>query len=308
LTFTSPRLDTTAFQSYKAKMKAYLENYSNEPSVAFSDTMRVTLANYHPRVQTWSLKRLDEMDLTKSFNFYRDRFADASDFTFVFAGNIDVPSFKTFVEKYLGSLPSLKRNETWRDLKMTGPETKIEKIVKKGIEQKSTVGIAIPTSFDWSRKNEYLMESLIDVLNIRLREVIREDKGGTYGVSVNHQFNRIPEAKVTVNINFGCDPQRVDELTTAVFSVVDSLQKFGTTPETLVKVKETQTRQREVNLKQNRYWGGVLSNYFMYNEDPTEMLNYSKWVEELTNEDIKIYANKYLDMNKFVKVVLYPEK
>ncbi|MFA6597286.1 MAG: insulinase family protein [Ignavibacteriaceae bacterium] len=308
LNFTSPRLDSTAFQSYKAKMKAYLENYSNEPRVAFNDTMMVTMANYHPRVQTWSLKRLDEMDLTKSFNFYKDRFADASDFTFVFAGNIDLSSFKPFVEKYLGSLPSLKRNETWRNLKMTTPDTKIEKVVKKGIEQKSTVGIVFPSSFTWSRANEYLMESLMDVLNIRLREVIREDKGGTYGVSVYHQFDRIPTVKVTVNINFGCDPKRVEELTNSVFSVIDSLKNFGTTPETLAKVKETQKRQREVKLKQNRFWVGVLSNYFMYKEDPLQMLNYDTWVEKLTNDDIKAYANKYLDTDKFVKVVLYPEK
>ena len=308
LTFTSPRYDSTAFQSYKAKMKAYLENYSNEPRVAFSDTMMVTMSNYHPRMQPWSLKSLDNLDLSKSYNFYKNRFADASDFTFVFAGNIDLPSFKTFVEKYLGALPSLKRNESWKDLNVKDVDTKIEKVVKKGIEQKSTVGIAFPSPFEWSRANEYLMESLMDVLNIRLREVVREDKGGSYGVSVYHQFYRIPAAKTTININFGCNPERVDELTSAVFSVIDSLKNFGTTPETLAKVKETQNRQREVKLKQNKFWVGVLSNYMMNNEDPLEMLNYNSWVEKLTNDDIKTYANKYLDINKFVKVVLLPEK
>lgn len=308
LTFTSPRLDTTAFQSYKAKMKAYLENYSNEPRVAFNDTMMVTMSNYHPRMQPWSLKSLDNMDLSKSYNFYKNRFADASDFTFIFAGNIDLPSFKTFVEKYLGALPSLKRNETWKDLNVKDVDTKIEKVVKKGIEQKSTVGIAFPSPFKWSRTNEYLMESLMDVLNIRLREVVREDKGGSYGVSVYHQFYRIPAAKTTVNINFGCNPERVDELTSAVISVIDSLKNFGTTPETLAKVKETQKRQREIKLKQNKFWTGVLSNYIMNNEDPVEMLEYDSWVEKLTNEDIKTYANKYLDANRSVKVVLLPEK
>ncbi len=307
LTFTSPRLDTTSFQSYKAKMKAYLTNYSNEPRVAFGDTMMVTMANYHPRFQPWSIKRLEEMDLAKSFNFYKERFADASDFTFVFAGNIDLPSFKTFVEKYLGALPSLKRNETWRDINVKPIESKIEKVVKKGIEQKSTVGIAFPGPFEWSRENEYLMESLMDVLNIRLREVVREDKGGTYGVSVYHQFYRIPTSKVTITINFGCDPKRVDELTKTVFTVIDSLKQFGTSPETLTKVKETQKRQREIKLKQNRFWVGVVSNYIMNNEDPQEMMDYNSWVEKLTNEDIKGYANKYLDENKFVKVVLLPE-
>jgi len=308
LTFTAPRYDTTAFQSYKSKMKAFLANYSNEPSVAFGDTMMVTMANYHPRIQPMNIKRLDEMDLPASFNFYKNRFADASDFTFVFAGNIDLATFKSFVEKYLGALPSLKRNETWRDLHFNDPDTKIEKVVKKGIEQKSSIAIAFPSPFEWSRQNEYLMESLIDVLNIRLREVIREDKGGTYGIRVYHQFYRIPTSKVTSNISFGCDPKKVDELTTAVLGVIDSLKQFGTTPETLAKVKETQKRQREIKLKQNRFWVGVLSNYIMNNEDPVEMMAYNSWIEKLTNDDIKTYANKYLNENKSVKVVLLPEK
>jgi len=308
LTFTAPRYDSTAFLSYKAKMKAYLTNYSNEPRVAFNDTLMVTMSNYHPRIRPWNLARLDEMDLKKSFNLFKERFADASDFTFIFAGNIDLPAFKTMTEKYLGALPDLHRNETWRDIHVTDVNSKIEKVVKKGIEQKSTVAIAFPSPFEWSRKNEYLMESLIDVVNIRLREVVREDKSGTYGVSVYHQFYRIPKAKVTINISFGCDPKRVDELTKTVYSVLDSLKNFGTTPETIAKVKETQKRQREINLKRNRFWVGVVSNYVMNDENPDQMLDYSSWVVQLTNDDIKAYAKEFLNAERSVKVVLLPEK
>ena len=162
--FTQPKIDSTAFLSLKSKMKTYLENMSNEPAVAFRDTLDVTLANYHFRNRPFTVKMLDEIDLNKSISIYKNRFADASDFTFVFTGNIDLSTFKPLVETYLGGLPSLNRNEKPIDLKYTNIKGEINKEVHKGIEQKSSVAIAFVGDMKWSRKNEHTMESLMDVL------------------------------------------------------------------------------------------------------------------------------------------------
>ncbi len=125
---------------------------SNEPSVAFRDTLDVTLSNYHFRNRPLKVEMLDEINLNKSLSIYKDRFADASDFTFVFAGNIDLESFKPLVETYLGGLPSLKRNEKPIDLKYTNIKGEINKEVYKGIEQKSSVAIAYVGDMNWSRE------------------------------------------------------------------------------------------------------------------------------------------------------------
>ena len=39
------------------------------------------------------------MDLDASLNFYRERFADASGFTFVFAGSFDLATMRPLVER-----------------------------------------------------------------------------------------------------------------------------------------------------------------------------------------------------------------
>ena len=150
------------------------------------------------------------------------------------------------------------------------------------------------------------MESLIDVLNIKLREAIREEKGGTYGIQGYHQIYRIPESHYTININFGCNPERVNELVTTVYQVMDSIKTFGPDNDVITKIKEIQKRQRELNLKKNNFWKGVVSNYIQYNENPVELLNYNNWVDEITAENIKQAANQYLNKD-VVKVVLYPE-
>ncbi len=304
--FTQPKIDSTAFLSYKSKMLTWLTNMSNEPSVAFRDTLEVTLTNYHYRNRPLKVKMLDEIDLNKSISIYKNRFADASDFTFVFTGNIDLTTFKPLVETYLGGLPSLNRNEKPIDLKYTNIKGAINKEVHKGIEQKSSVAIAFVGNMEWGRKNEHTMESLMDVLNIKLREAIREEKGGTYGIQGYHQIYRIPESHYSININFGCNPERVDELVATVYQVMDSIKNFGPDNAVMTKIKEIQKRQRELNLKKNNFWKGIISNYVQYNDNPEEILNYNTWVNEVTPDDIKKAANEYLNKD-VVKVVLYPE-
>lgn len=304
--FTQPKIDSTSFLSYKSKTQSWLKNLSNEPLVAFRDTLNTTLANYHFRSRPLNDSLLDEINMTDAINIYKDRFGDAGDFTFVFVGNIDLKTFKPLVEIYLGGLPSISRNEKPVDLHYKNIKGEINKEVYKGIEQKSTVAIAYAGDMPWNRKNEYTLETLTDVLDIKLRESVREDKSGTYGVSVGSQIYRFPNSHYTVTIRFGCAPDRVNELISTVNQVLDSIKTYGPDNIVMNKVKEIQKKQRELRLQENSFWKGIISNYVQYNDNPEEILNYNKWVNEVTADDIKKAANEYLNGN-VVKVVLYPE-
>jgi len=304
--FTSPRIDSTGFLSLKSKMKSYLENQSNDPQSAFNDTLQVTLANYHFRSRPFTVKLLDEINPDKSLSIFKERFRDASDFTFVFVGNIDTTVFKPFIETYLGGLHSFNSNEKPIDLKYKNVKGFIAKEMHKGIEPKSSVVIAYVGDMNWSRKNEYVMQSLMDVLDIKLREAIREDKGGTYGVYAYHQIYRIPESHYSINFGFGCNPERVEELVQTFYNVLDSIKTLGPDNVVMTKIKETQKRQRELNQKKNDFWKEVISNYLENDEDPVDMLNYTQWVNDITADNIKKAAYEYLGEN-VVKIVLYPQ-
>lgn len=306
LQFTAPRVDSTAFLSYKNKMLTFLANADNDPQTAFQDTISTTLTNYNFRTRPFSKELLEEMDPQTSISVFKDRFADASDFTFIFVGNIDIDKLKPLVQTYLGGLPSLKRNEKYGNKFVTYMDGQIEKSLKRGIEPKSNVSFTFLGEMEWSRQNEYKLESLIDVLNIRLREEIREEKGGTYGVRAGFRLNRIPNNTYTINLNWGCSPDRVDELVKAMYETIDNLKQNGPSTETLAKVKETQRRGRETGIKQNGFWTGALFNYLLYNEDPEEILEYNNWIETLTAEEIKEFANKLIKEDRYLKVVLYP--
>ncbi len=307
LDFTNPRFDSSAFASYMVKARTWVSNRANDPQAAFSDTLNAVLHNYHFRMRPYTPALLDEINLNAVEKFFKDRFADAGGFTFIFSGNIDMASFKGLVEQYIGGLPALNRHESWRDLHITNPTGIVERKVYKGIEPKSSVSIQISSDLKWDRHEEYLFNSLCDVLDIRLREVIREDKGGTYGVHVGRFITKIPAGRCRVSVNFGCKPERVDELVTAAFAVLDSVKKFGVKPETVEKVKETQKRGREVSLKTNGFWISQIMNHLWYGENPELMLKFDEWNSALSVDEIKATANKYLDDKNYVKVVLYPE-
>ena len=304
--FTSPQIDSSGYSSIMTKVRSYLQNRSSDPGAAFDDTMQVTLSNYHFRSRPETPAMLDEVNPQTALDVFKDRFKDAGDFTFIFTGNIDTAEVKPMIETYLGGLPAAGRVEGPVDLKYKPVRGEISKEVRKGIEPKSGVKVTYVGDMDFSRRNEYLMQSLVDVLNIKLREAIREDKGGTYGVGVYKAIYRFPKPHYDLNFEFGCSPDRVDELTKTFYSVLDSIKTLGPDETVMTKVKETQKRQLEVRLKQNNYWSGMLSDYLQNNDNPDEMLDYSKWVDEMTADDIKASANEYLGKN-VVKVVLYPE-
>jgi zinc protease len=307
LNFTNPRFDSSAFISYKAKLKAMLENARNEPEAVYQDTLQCVLSNYNLRNLPFTLETLDRIDLKTAEKTFRERFNDAGDFTFVFVGNIDTVKFKPLVLQYIGGLEGKNSGEKWIDRKVTNPAGIVERIVKKGIEPKSYVTVVMVKPFNWSRIEEYRLESLIDALNIRLREVIREDKGGTYGVGIREGVSKFPTSKYQITFNFGCNPERVDELSKAAFQVLDSMKQFGPSPEIVNKVKEIQMRTREVNLKKNDFWLRIIAAYLENQDNPDEILDYSKWNVNLKGDDIKAAAQKYLSDDNYVKVVLYPE-
>lgn len=307
LYFTSPRMDSTAFLSFKGRMKAYLENRSLEPYSALQDTFNLTLWKYHFRANPWTVKTLDQIDLKKAFNFYKDRFSDAGDFTFFFVGNFDVEKIKPFLAAYLGSLPSTGRKESWKDTKMEYARGVIEKQIYKGIEPKGQVLLSFNGPFEYTQQNIYDLRALSDVLDIKLREVIREEKGGTYGVSVNHGVSHYPKEGYSINISFGCDPKKAAELTKAVFAQLDSLQKFGPAQTYIQKVRETHIRSRETSLKRNETWLYSLLGAYSNDEDPKEILDYIKLIENISAKEVQTAAQKYLDDKNYIIVVLYPE-
>ncbi|MCK9244909.1 MAG: insulinase family protein, partial [Candidatus Marinimicrobia bacterium] len=307
LYFTTPRRDSSAYLSYRNKMLTTLANRNVDPFAAFNDTVSATLSQHHFRARPWSVELLDEMDLEKSYEIFRERFAEAGDFTFILVGNVQIDTVKQLIVRYLASLPTIDRIENWRDVGMRLPEGVVYNEARKGIEQKSFVQITFHGPFEWNHANRFLLTSVTDILRIKLREQVREEKGGTYGVRVNQSAIQYPHLEFRITIQFGCNPERAEELTTVIFNEVEKLKSELVSDEDLTKIKQIDLRTYETNLKENRFWLNNLYFYYFNNEDPLNILNYPQLVAGLTKEKIQNAAQCYLPSDNNVRVILYPE-
>ncbi len=307
LYFTQPRLDTSLVNTFIGRFKGVLANRSASPEAAFSDTLQVTMAQHSVREQPVSAAILDRIDPFKSFDFYKDRFSDASGFTFVFVGNFNPDSIKPGIAKWLGALPSTGRKETWRDTGIRPPTGVVQRVVKKGAEPKARTALIFTGPFEYTRQNRYQLSALAELLNIKLREALRENLGGTYGVSVNPSASRDPLPSYRFTIGFGSAPERLEALTAAALAEIDSVKKFGTTPEYLNKVKEAAFRSRETALKQNGYWLAQISTFDQSGWPLAEIPSGEKLISALTIQDLQKAATKYLRTDNYVRVSLYPE-
>lgn len=307
LYFTQPRLDTSLVNTFIGRYKGVLANRSASPEAAFSDTLQVTLAQHALREQPVSAATLDRIDPAKSFAFYKERFSDASGFTFVFVGNFKTDSLKPLIAKWLGALPSTGRKETWRDTGIRPPTGIVQRVVKKGAEPKARTALIFTGPFEYNRQNRYYLSALAELLNIKLREALRENMGGTYGVSVSPGASRDPLPSYRFTIGFGSAPERLEALTAAALAQIDSVKRFGTTPEYLNKVKEAALRSRETAIKQNGYWLSQIATFDQNGWPLAEIPDGDKLISALTVDDLQRAAAKYLRTDNYVRVSLYPE-
>lgn len=305
--FTEPRKDTSMFQVLKQQLIASLANKGKDPSAVFADSANYIMSSYNPRRRPLTTDRVSEIKLNKAFSIYQDRFSDASDFIFTFVGNFSVDSIKPYIEKYIASLPATDRKESWKDVGIRFPTGVVNKVIKKGQESKSTVRISFTGTTQYSDLESTQLDQLAKVLEIRLREILREDQGGVYSVGVGANINREPINSYSVSISFGCAPENVDKLSGLVMEEIKNMKANGGTQTNVDKVVAEDTRSLETSVKENSYWLYNLQDKYYYNEDPTTILQDAAMVKKLTVARTKELANKYLNTDNEVKLVLMPE-
>jgi zinc protease len=305
--FTQPRKDPKAYSSYKTRTKGAIENKSTNPESAFSDSITAIMSQHNFRSRPLSLQNLEEADYNRLHYIYRDRFADASDFTFIFVGNIDLKKFKPLMETYLGGLPSLNRVETWKDLNIRPPKGVVDQVVYKGVEPKSYIYFDFSGPYEYNFKNNLYLKAMCDMLTIALRENIREDQSGTYGISCWRQVDKYPDQEYDLNVYFGCSPDNVDKFTKLVLDEIEKFKKEGPSDVNISKVKETLLKTRETDLRENRFWLNSIRNYYFYNAGDENFTGYNNAVNAITKESMKEYATKYFNNQNYARIVLKPE-
>ncbi len=306
--FTQPRADASAFEVITTRQKAVLANQAVSPEFNFGKALVEARYQNHPRRQVTTAETIDKWNLDKSMAFYKDRFGDASDFTFVFVGSFDLPTIKPLVEKYLGSLPSTRRKETWKDVGVKTPNEVVIKRVEKGVEPKSVSAIVFSGPFEYNQVNRIAIRAMSEILQRRLLETIREELSGTYGINATPSYERIPNQNYSITIDFGSSPDRTEALIKRVFEEIERFKTEGPTEQQLTDQRETLLREFETNSKQNSYLVNQILFRYETGDDPAGIWMIPDYYKKIDKAMIMDAAKKYLDTKRYVEVMLFPEK
>ena len=299
LFMTQPRRDPEVFAAWKAQLAEQVARRLADPQTVFWDKWRKVYFGDHPRRRPPDASTVGKVNLDTIHRVYKARFADAGDFTFVFVGRVDLARLKPLAEKYLGALPSKdqgnSRRERWRDVgaRPRGNGKRIEH--QGGVEPKALVAMAFTGSEPYSRERQHRIDSVSEALSIRLREVLREDLGGTYTVGVDGDLIRWPQPFYRANVRFSCSPDNIAKLTDAVYSEIRAAKAKGFGEDYLTKVKAAQRRSLEESVRTNGYWLGWLTEHYRAGTDPRAVLDEPKLIDSLDGAALQAAARRYFD-------------
>ena len=308
LYFTSPRRDSSIFRNIIDQSVTAIANRNSDPNSVFSDTVSAVLGDYSIRRTGPTVEKLQQINLDKALSVYKERFANAGDFTFVFDGNFSVDSIKPLLEQYLGSLPATDQREQARDLKIHIPTGKIEATAVKGKEPRATVRLVISGDYHYSPENNMQLTALGEILQFRVIDRLREKEGGTYSPGVRVTYNKNPANRYAFTISFSCAPENVEKLIADTKEEISKLKKSGATATDITKFSTEEQRQYELHLKDNGFWLDWLSAHYENDEDPGTILDYPQLIKQVSPTSVKAAANLYLNENNFIKLELLPEK
>ncbi len=307
--FNDPRIDEESFISLMTKQKGLYKNLMSNPNFYFSDHVSRLKYNNHPRMGFPSSEDWEKIEYDKAMQFYKERFADASDFTFFFVGNYDDATIKSHIQKYLGNLPSINREETWKDLDIVPVKGGLKDRIAKGVAPKTNVHMYWHGDFEYNEANRYLISSMQAYLRIKLRESLREDLGGVYGVRVSGGGTKKPKERYGITISFNADPPKTDTLVMAAKVVIEKAIKEGPSPEDMQKVVETQRQNRIKDLEQNRFWSRQIQSA-SDNDDDFSNISLEALegkIDNLTAEQIQSAIKRYFNYNNYIEIIMEPE-
>jgi len=304
LRFEKPRFDKEAHNAIMTRYAAYLTNMQKDPSKIMQDSVSLFLTNYSPRTMIMSMDFLKLVDFEKIKKIYTERFKNAADFTFFIVGNISEDTVKPMVEKYIGSIKGYPGKENWIDRKVMPPKGRFVKDVQIPLAvPKATVFISHNTLLKYNSFNNVTLKVIQGILDIVFTEKVREEAGGTYGVSLNIGSQKFPVQEAQDLIMFDCDPAKTDKLKAIIYKELDKIITSGPSKENLDKAISNLLKNREESRLHNSYWSNALYSYCYTGIDVNDPKNYEEILKRLTINDIKKVAGMFFSKADLADIV-----
>jgi zinc protease len=307
--FTAPGDDPETLELIKRQLTAVVTNRLNNPSVVFSEKLTDVNTMKHYTTRPLTVERVATLDRAAMMSFYRDRFSTAADFTFFIVGAIKLDEAVPLIARYVGSLPSAgKAVSRFKDVGIGFPATTERARVEKGTEPKSQTAITFFADPPIDEHEAVRVIAAADVLEIALRDILREELGETYSVSVGFSQQLPQRGTGRIQVSFGGSPTNIDKMTERVLQEVKRLQQEAPSADLTTRAKETALRSHETGVKENGYWLARLQSARLLDRDPKLILSRPERIAAITPAILHDMYKKYFPLDRYTVVTLMPEK
>jgi zinc protease len=309
LAFTQPNDRPDSFEVLRRRLMSAVVNQAQDPEAVFWEKVREVNSKGHYTVRSMTPADVSALSREEALAFYKKAFANAADFTFFFAGAFKVEDVVPLLARYLGALPSTgTRQPSFVDRGLSFPEGPVQARVEKGREPRSETALTFFADTGLKEMEMFQVKGAVGVLRSRLRELLREELGGTYGASVGYSDTAPLPGYGTTTISFGSSPESALKLRQAALAEVARLQNQGPSDEDVETLKEMERRELETALKQNPYWLGSLQTVHMLGWDPSTIARRQERIQSLTRDSLRSAFTRYFPLDRYTAVTLLPEK
>ena len=308
LQFTAPNRDPAAFELMKERLEANLANQAQSPGAVFGERLRCINTVNHYTCRALKLEDIPKLSPDRMYAFHRQLYDNAADFTFFFVGSFKIDEIVPLLEKYVASLPSTgAASSKYADLRLQFPASVVREQVYKGQEPRSQTVISFFADTGLEELETHRVQAATTVVENRLRDILREQLGGTYSVGVGYSNTSPVPGYGTTSVQFGSSPENVEKLQAAVMAELDRLRREGPTAADVQAVKEAEKNSLQEAMRENSYWQGSLQAMHVLGRDPLRILQRVERAESLSQENIHAAIRKYFPAERHTIVTLLPE-
>ncbi len=309
LNFTSPRKDVEAFEAFKERTRNSYKNRDSNPDTHFNDSIQYALFGNHPRLLIMKEELVDKLNYDRMLEMYKTCFANPGSFVINFSGTIDEDELRPLVEKYLACLPSGNKDIKFMDRDMKPRKGKYEKhFTRKAGEDKAAIFIQYNGFIQRVDTLAFRLHVLNGVLNTTLRDAMRGDAGGVYGVGSHYNTERFPSGKTALTVNFSTDPNRVDEMKGIVYRTLQKFADEGPDDEIFKKEVENQLKNYSSYQRMDGFWNAIMEILCFYHEDENGSVDYQTQIKSVKKEEIQKMVKDLLSQDNVVEVIMVTEK
>ena len=210
--------------------------------------------------------------------------------------------------KYFGSLPADGKPEIPAAyLKAEFPSGNTERIIYKGIEEKC-LGTVIFPACTYDDPNKPAVDILADILDTRLNDTVREEKSLAYSIWAMQSSPLSIKNYGRFYIEFGCDPEKIEEVLEAVTVEINDIKENGITKKELETAKKIILSDYEEAKETNDYWLGELEGITIFDYPAEDLLKFEERYNAVTAEEVEEAARAYLNEKNKVVLMGFPEE